>query len=117
MSPVHPVTPLVTRGVHSPRRGTSGVEKASLRRLLDRAVAQEPPMGPVVQGSLVAGFRLRRRRRARNAAASLATVAVIGAAIPAVMTTTLGHGPAGSPAASHKVVVYVGSDHEDTVTP
>jgi hypothetical protein len=75
------------------------MDEASLRRLLDRAVAQEPPMGPVVQGSLVAGIRLRRRRRARNAAASLAAVAVIGAAIPAIMTTTLGHGPAGPPAA------------------
>ena len=46
------------------------MDETSLRRLLDSALAHEPPMGPVAQRSLRAGIRLRGRRRARNAAAS-----------------------------------------------
>jgi hypothetical protein len=92
----------------------SDVDETSLRRLLDSALAQEPPMGPVAHRSLQAGMRLRRRRRARNATAGVAAAAVIAVAIPAVMGT-LGQSSGGSRTGSHEVVLYIGSDHKDTV--
>jgi YVTN family beta-propeller protein len=73
-------------------------------------------MGLVALRSLRAGIRLRRRRRARNATAGVATAAVIAAAIPVGMGT-LGRTSAGLQTGSHKVVLYIGSDHKDTVTP
>jgi DNA-binding beta-propeller fold protein YncE len=51
-----------------------------LRELLDRAVADEPPIGPVPANSLRAGIKLRRRRRAQTTAACVAAIAVVGAA-------------------------------------
>jgi len=60
-----------------------------LRDLLDGALADEPPIGPVVQNSLAAGIRLRRRRRIRAAAAT-AAAAVIAVAIPAGLAAS-GH--------------------------
>ena len=92
------------------------MDETSLRRLLDRALDHEPPMGPVAHQSLQAGLRLRRRRRAGNATAGVAAIAVIAAAIPAVIGG-LGHNPAGLRTGPREVVVYIGSDHEDTVTP
>ena len=92
------------------------MDETSLRRLLDQALAHEPPMGPVAHHSLAAGIRLRRRRRARNTTASLAAVAVIAAGVPAVIGA-LGHSAAGVRTGSHQVVIYVGSDHQDAVTP
>jgi hypothetical protein len=43
------------------------MDETSLRALLERAVADEPPAGPIVSRSVEAGVRLRRRRRVRGA--------------------------------------------------
>src|SRR5215472_2185207 len=53
-----------------------------LHDLLDGALADEPPIGPVAHSSLQAGIRLRRRHRIRAAAAT-AAMAVIAIAVPA----------------------------------
>ena len=92
------------------------MDETSLRRLLDRALDHEPPMGPMVHRSVRAGLRLRRRRRARNATASLAAAAVVAGALPAVIGG-LDRTSTDSRGGSHQVVIYVGSDHQDTVTP
>jgi DNA-binding beta-propeller fold protein YncE len=55
-----------------------------LRELLDRAIAGEPPMGPVAANSLRAGIRRRRRRRAQGSAACVAAAAVVAVAVLAV---------------------------------
>lgn len=73
-------------------------------------------MGPVAHRSLRAGIKLRRRRRARNATAGVAAAAMIAVAIPAA-TGTLGRTSGGSRTGSHAAVLYIGSDHKDTVTP
>jgi DNA-binding beta-propeller fold protein YncE len=67
-----------------------------LRELLDRAIATEPPAGPMAANSLQAGIRRRRRRRAQSTAACVAAVAVIGAAVLAV--TGAARNPAAGPA-------------------
>ena len=66
-----------------------------LRELLDRAVAVEPPIGPVAANSLRAGIRLRRRRRAQGTAACVAAAALIGAA--ALAGTGAPRNPAAGP--------------------
>ena len=60
------------------------MDETSLRRLLERALVNEPPIGPVARDSLRAGLKFRRRRRAWGVAASTAAVAAIAVAIPAV---------------------------------
>jgi len=91
-----------------------------LHDLLDGALADEPPIGPVGQGSLAAGIRLRRRRRIRAAAATAAAAAVIAVAIPAGLGV-FGHllkpaQPSQPPPATLYIYSYNGS-HEGTVTP
>jgi len=44
------------------------MDETSLRELLERALVPEPPIGPVVDNSLRAGIKLRRRLRLRAAA-------------------------------------------------
>jgi hypothetical protein len=53
-----------------------------LAELLDDATRPEPPMGPVVSASMLAGDRLRWRRRMQGTAA-VAAAAALAAAIPA----------------------------------
>ena len=76
-----------------------------LREMLDRAVASEPPMGPMAANSLRAGLRRRRRRRAQGAAACVAAVAVVGAA--AVAVTGPGKPAAGPTKVTRPSTVYV----------
>lgn len=99
------------------------MDEASLRRLLDGALAHEPPMGPVAQRSLRAGIRLRRRRRARNTAAGLAAVALIVVLVP-VVSGALSHAPGGRAftghvSTDHHATAYVVNNigHPGTVTP
>jgi hypothetical protein len=66
------------------------MDETSLRALLERALAPEPPIGPVANNSLRAGIKLRRRRRMRAAAGGAAVIAVIAIGIP-VVTGALGH--------------------------
>ena len=67
--------------------------------------------------SLGAGIRLRRRRRARNAAVCVAGVAVIAAVIPAV-SGALGRISSGhADARTGPVMVYVAGGRAGTVTP
>ena len=58
------------------------MDETSLRRLLDSALAQEPPMGPVAASLATGRYQVRRRRRARNTMAGVAAVAAIAVAIP-----------------------------------
>jgi hypothetical protein len=74
------------------------MNETALRQLLDRALAGEPPLGPIAQNSLRAGIKLR-RRRAVGAAAGTVIVAACAAIIPATIGT-LGHTP--GPAAGHR---------------
>jgi DNA-binding beta-propeller fold protein YncE len=71
------------------------MDEIRLRELLDRAVASEPPMGPIAANSLRAGMKLRRRRRTQG------TVACLAAAAAALIGTAAvaGTGTAGNPAA------------------
>jgi hypothetical protein len=59
------------------------MDEKSLHELLARAVATEPPAGPMARNALRIGIRLRRRRRIQGATACAAVVAVIAVAIPA----------------------------------
>jgi S1-C subfamily serine protease len=59
------------------------MDETRLRSLLDRAVADEPPLGPVAEKALRAGIKVR-RRRILAAAGILAAIALIAAAIPVV---------------------------------
>jgi DNA-binding beta-propeller fold protein YncE len=83
-----------------------------LHELLERAIADEPPIGPVAHNSLRAGLRRRRHRRVQGGAACAAAVAVIGAGAVAVT------GAPGTPAAdgTNAQTVYVLGD-DGTVTP
>ena len=58
------------------------MDEQTMRDLLAQAVAAEPPAGPIAQGALGAGMRLRRRRRIQGSAACVASIAVIAAAVP-----------------------------------
>jgi hypothetical protein len=68
------------------------MDETQLRRLLDSALADEPPIGPVAQNALRTGIK-RRRRRALAAAGSAAVIAVAAVALPA-LTRSLGAPPA-----------------------
>jgi DNA-binding beta-propeller fold protein YncE len=58
-----------------------------LRDLLDRATADEPPIGPLAVKSLRAGMKRRRRRRTQGAVACVAAAALIGTAAVAATRT------------------------------
>jgi hypothetical protein len=58
------------------------MDKDSLRTLLEHASGVEPEAGPVIARSLIAGRKLRRRRRLQGAAGSALAVAVVAAAVP-----------------------------------
>jgi hypothetical protein len=61
------------------------MDETSVRRLLDGALAGEPPMeGPVARNALQAGIRLRRRRRVQGIAGTAAVAAVLAITAPAV---------------------------------
>jgi DNA-binding beta-propeller fold protein YncE len=77
-----------------------------LRELMDRAVADEPPMGPVAASSLRAGIKQRRRRRAQGTVACLAAGALIGTAAVAA-TGPAGHLAAGPAKVTGPSTVYV----------
>jgi hypothetical protein len=58
------------------------MDESTLRDLLARATAAEPPIGALARNSVVAGIRLRRRRRAQGTAVCAAVVAVLCATVP-----------------------------------
>jgi YVTN family beta-propeller protein len=60
------------------------MDETSLRAQLELAVADEPPLGPLVGNSLRAGRRRRRRRRAIGATALSAVAVVLVGAVSAV---------------------------------
>jgi hypothetical protein len=70
----------------------------ALRELLEHVTDEEPPVGPLAQNSLLLGARLRRRRRARFAAAVplLAAATVLAVALSG---TLMGPAPAYVPPA------------------
>jgi S1-C subfamily serine protease len=68
------------------------MDETTLRTLLDSALVDEPPIGPVADRALRAGIKAR-RRRVLTAAGSMAAAAAIAVAIPVVA------GPVGAPPA------------------
>jgi YVTN family beta-propeller protein len=94
-----------------------GMDEASLRALLEMAVGDEPPGGPLARNSVRAGIKLRRRARIRRAAGGTAVVAAIAAVIPAV-TAVLGHTVAAPrPWTPPNGTAYVINSGGGTVTP
>ena len=93
------------------RRGDSDMNDAdmnepdvggtALRAMLERATADEPLIGPVVQNALVAGLKRRRRRRASGIVACAVVVAAVSVIAPALTrahsTTSAPAVPAGTP--------------------
>ena len=72
------------------------MDEGTLHRLLERATADEPPIGPVVDRAIVEGTRIRRRRR-RTIAGTIGCVAL--AAVAGVLVPVLrGPHPAAPPA-------------------
>jgi hypothetical protein len=71
------------------------MDETTLRTLLDSALADEPPIGPVADNALRAGIRLR-RRRVLSVAGSVAVAVAIAVVIPAAA------GPLGTPPASRQ---------------
>jgi hypothetical protein len=59
------------------------MDETLVRGLLETALGDEPPIGPLARNSLLAGIRLRRRARMRRAVSGAAAVAVVAAVIPA----------------------------------
>jgi S1-C subfamily serine protease len=68
------------------------MDETTLRTLLDSALVDEPPIGPVADKALRAGIKAR-RRRVLTAAGSMAAAAAIAVAVPVVA------GPVGAPPA------------------
>jgi YVTN family beta-propeller protein len=66
------------------------MDETAVRGLLETALGDEPPIGPVARNSLLAGVRLRRRARIRRAIGGAAAVVVAAAVIPAA-TGVLGN--------------------------
>jgi len=64
-------------------RGT----EETLRDMLQRAVASEPPMGPTVHDALRDGIRRRRRRRVSGAVTCLGVLAAALVAVPSITGT------------------------------
>jgi|SRR5215831_374045 len=71
------------------------MDETTLRTLLDSALTDEPPIGPVADNALRAGIKIR-RRRVLGAAVSVAVAAAIAIVIPVVA------GPLGDPPASEQ---------------
>jgi DNA-binding beta-propeller fold protein YncE len=102
------------------------MDETLVRGLLETALGDEPPIGPVARNSLLAGIRLRRRARMRRAVSGAAAVAVVAAVIPAA-TGVFGNtsaGPrTGAPPSIPKVptvptgTAYVINSGGGTVTP
>jgi len=63
------------------------MDETSVRGLLETALGDEPPMGPVARHSLQAGLKLRRRTRIRRAAGGAAVVMTMAAVIPVAIGT------------------------------
>jgi YVTN family beta-propeller protein len=63
------------------------MDETSVRRLLETAIGDEPPLGQVARNSLRVGIKLRRRARIRRAAGGAAVVIVFAAVIPAAIGT------------------------------
>ena len=92
------------------------MDETSLRGELERALADEPPLGTIVGRSLRAGRKLRRRRRAGLAALCAAAVAVV-IAVPTVLSGAGKPAPAAvaaRPGVARTAYVAVGAD---TVVP
>ena len=84
-----------------------GMDDTSLRGLLETALGDEPPIGPVAGNSLRLGIKLRRRIRIRRAAGGAAVVVAMAAVIPAVIGIG-GHTAAGvHPGAARNVTGQV----------
>jgi Trypsin-like peptidase domain len=71
------------------------MDETTLRALLDSALTDEPPIGPVADKAMRAGSKLR-RRRVLSTAGSMAVAAAIAVVIPGVT------GPLGAPTASRQ---------------
>ena len=69
------------------------MDETSVRGLLETAIGDEPPMGPVARNSVRAGLKLRRRTRIRRTAGGAVVVIAVAAVIPAAIGT-LGNTPA-----------------------
>jgi YVTN family beta-propeller protein len=69
------------------------MDETSVRGLLETAIGDEPPLGPVARNSVRAGIKLRRRIRIRRAAGGAAVVIVFAAVIP-VAIGALANAPA-----------------------
>jgi YVTN family beta-propeller protein len=99
------------------------MDETLVRGLLETALGDEPPIGPLARNSLLAGIRLRRRARIRRATGGAAAMVVVAAAIPAA-TGVFGNTPAGprtgAPPSIPKVptgTAYVINSGGGTVTP
>jgi YVTN family beta-propeller protein len=95
------------------------MDEDSLRRLLDHVAEAAPVPRNIVENSLRAGVRLRRRRRTTGAAACLAVAAVLGATIPAINGAAR-HQPAPASHGNHATpTLYVAAsqDGSGVVTP
>jgi YVTN family beta-propeller protein len=99
------------------------MDETSVRRLLETAIGDEPPMGPVARNSLRAGIKLRRRARIRRGAGGAAVVIVFAAVIPATIGTLAPRhhtprspGPWVPPNGTAYVINY-GNSSGGTVTP
>lgn len=94
--------------------------ETSVRGLLEMALGEEPPIGPLARNALRAGIKLRRRARMRRAAGGAAAVLVVAAVIP-VVTGAFGNTSAGPrPETLPKAptgTAYVISSAAGTVTP
>ena len=84
------------------------VDEPGLRALLDRAVACEPPLGPVAYQALEAGIRRRRRRRVSGAVACLVVAGVVGVTVPVVRSASVG------PVTGGAVTIYAASKGQIT---
>jgi YVTN family beta-propeller protein len=93
----------------STRNGVTGMNELMLRELLEHAAAEEPPSGPLARNSLLLGIRLRRRRRAKIAASSVAVLAVAGVSAPALIGTVAAGKPNLAGPSGRSVAYIVGS--------
>jgi hypothetical protein len=102
------------------------MDETLVRGLLETALGDEPPIGPLARNSLLAGIRLRRRTRIRRATGGVAAVVVVAAAIPAVTGAFGNTSPGPRPEAPFSVpkvpsvptgTAYVINSGGGTVTP
>ena len=63
------------------------MDETSLRDLLERATASEPPIGPIARNALAAGLKIRRRRRLQATVGGVSAAAV---AVAVVVTAVSG---------------------------